>query len=255
MKERPILFSGPMVRAILEGRKTQTRRTITPDPKRIHAKYADCSIETARIFRNDATGRIKCPYGQPGDRLWVRETFWAQHDFTDSEYGEGASLGPCLDLGKDFHPGIQYCATPEHLDPPREGQKVDQYTTCEPGDWWLPPPDDWNGKSDYRSEGTWTFLPWGKGRFSKLPSIHMPRWASRLLLQVTSVRVERVQEISPHDALAEGVEYLYRDDSPPSKEITVSAFRNLWDSINAKRGYSWQSNPWVWVVEFEKVDQ
>ena len=127
---------------------------------------------------------LKCPYGAPGDRLWVRETW-------DTD-------------GKT----IAYRATtPE--------------TTTDPE------PMRWR------------------------PSIHMPRWASRLTLAVTSVRVERVQEITEADARAEGIEPQRSDYS--GEDSNSLQFRDLWDSINAARGYGWAVNPWVWVVEFERV--
>lgn len=185
MKERPILFSGEMVRAILEGRKTMTRRVIKPQPA---GEWA-------------APGKTACPYGQPGDRLWVRET-WRKTNWTDE---------------------------------PNRGEWRVFWRATE--------------KEDSRNNGLWR------------PSIHMPRWASRILLEVVSVRVERVQDISEEDARAEGVEwqnerpcwvnYLDREDWSPTAR---DSFRTLWDSINAKRGYGWDANPWVWVVEFKKIE-
>jgi hypothetical protein len=190
MKERPIIFSGDMVRVILDGRKTQTRRVIKPQPKIIHALYPDASIETERIFRR-GDQRIHCPYGIPGDRLWVRETF--------------------------CH------ATLTGYDARKDG-----------GDYWYRATDE--GLCD----GPWK------------PSIFMPRWASRILLEITEVRVERVQDISEKDAGAEGA---WRTPAGCSHySIEPPEFETLWDSINAKRGYSWESNPWVWVISFRRIE-
>lgn len=190
MKERPILFNAPMVRAILDGRKTQTRRIakvtsegckegfITP-----LAGFVPRSIENHISY---------CPHGVAGDRLWVRETF-SSHI---GNYGES----------------IEYAYRATH--------------------------DDRYG-------------PWK-------PSIHMPRSASRILLEVTNVRVERLQDISEEDAVAEGIEqepgtshWKNYDTSPGGWrywESPIQSYRTLWESINGKG--SWDLNPWVWVVEF-----
>ena len=187
MKERPILFSGAMVRAILGGRKTQTRRVIKPQPAATERGRPWCSME-------DLLAR--CPYGQPGDELWVRETF----AYIDEKH-------------------VIYRAS--------EGIEVEEVL--------------------------------GRKLHSYKPSIHMPRWASRIQLRVTGVRVERVQEITDEDVVAEGIDIgkaPYPEDQPMLRDFDVdfeTAFRDLWDSINAKRGYSWKSNPWVWVVTFAKI--
>jgi hypothetical protein len=195
MKERPILFSGDMVQAILDGRKTQTRRVIKPQPEIITTH--DYSIKLLQIkgkgpwFEGDPNRT--CPYGVVGDRLWVREMWCTEHrldDIKPSKIGEAATVP------------IWYRAT-----------------------------DDLNSVS---------LIP-GKWR----PSIFMPRWASRILLEITDVRVERLQKISEADAVAEGAGYWGCD--------TVEVFRDLWDSINAKRGYSWSSNPWCWCISFKKI--
>lgn len=189
-KERPILFSGEMVRAILGGHKTQTRRVVKPQPH-AGARWGLQGWE-------DGHGcALRNPYGQPGDLLWVRET-WA--------YNEAQ--------------GTIYAAD---------------------GD--TPDPDDNDGPE--RCRGRWR------------PSIHMPRWASRITLEVVSVRVERVQSITHEDALAEGIE-----DAEPGADLRIAGlpysfartrFCLLWNSINAARGYSWEVNPWVWVVEFRRT--
>lgn len=203
--EHPILFSGPMVRAILEGRKTQTRRV---------AELSDNVRVCDGIAKGFLPGVpngfvITCPYGKTGDRLWVRETL-----------KRGGFLGT-----------ITYAATP-HI------QCTDPNA-----------PDNLDGWSLWRFKGT------------SLPSIFMPRWASRITLEITKVRVERVQEISHQDALAEGCPgHDWVESSPyiagphtDAGELPAEEYRHLWDSINAKRGFGWEKNPWVWIVEFRRI--
>ena len=196
MKERPILFSGPMVRAILEGRKTQTRRVVkglTPGHAHTGRSLTGLGYPASMgkwwaEFLHSEPGSpiyVACPYGQPGDRLWVRET-WALHP----DDGEAGVLWRATDPGWD-------------------------------------------------AEGTG--LKWR-------PSIFMPRWASRIELEVTGVRVERVQGISEADAQAEGVAAVQGD--PEDHVDPVDRFAQVWDGINGKRGHGWDVNPWVWVVEF-----
>jgi hypothetical protein len=197
MSEHPIIFSGPMVRAILEGRKTQTRRVIT-------------SVRALDNLKHGGNP-YPCPYGQRGDLLWVRENWAVRLDQDDVKIHD------------------------------------------------LP----------HRSVGYWADGP-GKccntgcaGAAGKVrPSIYMPRWASRLTLRITAVRVQRVREIGrdgreAKDIYAEGItdeqidlwrKYLHPDDAP------AHTYSILWDSINAKRGYSWKSNPWVWALTFERVN-
>jgi len=182
VKSKPILFSGPMVRAILDGRKTQTRRVVKqllPENRR----------EGLTISAS------MCPYGKPrykrdpGDRLWVKES-WIPAYFSDKRPGYRA---------------------------------------------------DWRDPED---------IPEPKWK----PSLFMPRWASRITLEITGVRVERVKAISEDDAKAEGVEGdNVGDFGIPCKEYVIP-FADLWDSINGKKpGRSWADNPWVWVIEFERV--
>jgi uncharacterized protein YhfF len=180
MKERPILFSGEMVRAILDGRKTQTRRVIKPQPESVRKSvFFESGIETNHGYE------IKSPYGQPGDPLWVREAFI--YDTNGIYYR----------ADNDFH-----CA---------------------------------------KELGGWR------------PSIHMPRKASRITLEITDIRVEQVQDISEEDAQQEGARRMNAGDF--GMETWRSAFRNLWGSINTKRGYSWDSNPWVWVIGFKRMEK
>lgn len=222
MKERPIIFSGPMVRAILDGRKTMTRRVVKPQPlnNRVgmvngaYARLPNSWLVNGSVSEYHDKGitppRWECPYGQPGDRLWVRETHYVQ----SAGYQDGT--------GKDI-----------------------RYRADMVGDSW-----------DYfrRRAFTWT------------PSIHMPRWASRITLEVTGVRVERLQDISEEDAIAEGIardccdegwrNYRAKDPLYPTYGLSPKAsFNTLWQSLNAKRpGCSWDDNPWVWVVEFQQVE-
>lgn len=221
MKERPILFSDPMVRAILDGRKTQTRRVAPIDDIRLthhdggilawSVRFAKphkraLSSHSGGRFSEDEARRViaamYCPYGQPGDRLWVRETW--RHIEGGAVYD---AAGGVMDA---FEPETKYRA-------------------------------DW---------------PLYRGRWK--PSIHMPRWASRILLGVTGVRVERLQDISEADARAEGApcvdEVSGREALFPDADQAGSwrpGFRVLWESINGEG--SWDANPWVWVVEFERV--
>ncbi|MBT7080302.1 MAG: hypothetical protein HN929_02355 [Chloroflexi bacterium] len=223
-RERPIIFNSEMVRAILGGRKTQTRRVIKPQPP------VECSIHyflgneswlnskdrepyrhsweawSGELFRNRPNGHlcghheVKSHYGIPGDRLWVRENaqispkhFGLSHETHKDDDGDYRIVSYCAD-----YPGGRNEAADDY------GIKI-------------------------------------------TPSIHMPRWASRITLEVADIRVERVKNISEDDALQEGLSTGDWLGDP------VGTFANLWDSINAKRGFSWESNPWVWVIEFKAV--
>lgn len=195
MATKPILFSGPMVRAILDGRKAQTRRIVKP-PFEVHANGYITKFDK----HGGRFGPYPAPY-QPGDILWVRETWreWDAHD--EDEWG------------------------------PRNG-RGDPYCYAATGD------------IDHEAGQCWR------------PSIHMPKWACRLWLCVTRVRVERLQEISGEDARSEGIKWEIYPDLPVERHIhraCLSSFRTLWDSINAKRGYGWDTNPWVWVYTFERI--
>lgn len=195
MTERPILFSAPMVRAILAGTKTQTRRVIKPQPPSNCVRpMAYEGTWTWEYMRHGVHLGPDCPYGKPGDTLWVRETWGLM--------GLGGVAARPTPL---FKPGLVFAA-----------------------------------------DSTERPLRWRS-------SIHMPRWASRISLRVTSVRVERVQDISEEDAIAEGVEGY--DPEACWNAGTRSArmvFRDLWVSINGAE--SWEANPWVWVVGFERVE-
>lgn len=206
-KERPILFSAPMVRAILEGRKTQTRRVVKMP--RGWPEYSHCdpfAMPPAVWWWNGEHDRVgvrqECPYGQPGDRLWVRETFVDGYEFDDNGFFKLDDDGECIER-------IWYRATDPDLQ------------------WY-------NGESDWPTNPPWK------------PSIHMPRWASRILLEVVRVRVERLQAINEVDAIAEGADPVIGDHQPYR-----AGFMRLWESINGPG--SWELNPWVWVIEFREV--
>ena len=183
---KPILFSTPMVQAILEGRKTQTRRVITPEPGTHNNDGTIISNVPPCGFLHWIN---KAPY-QPDDILWVRET-WQR----------------CRD--------DEFCYFVDEL--------INNVTYIDEDD----EPLKWK------------------------PSIHMPRAAARIFLRVTDVRVERLQDISIEDCYSEGISIEKHECGCPVQEITT--YKKLWDSINAKRGYGWDTNPWVWVYEFEKV--
>ncbi|EOW2298550.1 TPA: hypothetical protein ACPWPS_000784 [Pseudomonas aeruginosa] len=201
MKERPILFGGPMVRAILEGRKTVTRRVVKPQPD-----FLGSMVDPNTPFKTLDAGlhaRITCPYGEPGDRLWVRETWGLQV----RSYGGGA--GEFI-VYRATNPDAIYCRS---------------------------------------SEGREYPVKWK-------PSIHMRRHSSRILLEITAVRVERLQDISEKQALAEGVELegegvCWAGAAGTASDSPVESFRLLWELINGAG--SWNATPWVWVVEFKRV--
>lgn len=182
MKQRPILFNGEMVRAILAGRKTQTRRIV----KGLALEWLGPDMFTPDFAAHPENHL--CLHGQVGDRLWVRETHSLQHGYSS-----------------DF-----------------SGQSV------------------W-----YWADGNHQYGDWSKPR----PSIHMPRWASRITLEITKVRVERLNSISEGDAIAEGFDNLI-NYPPPCGYTHRGAFANTWDAIYT----NWSNNPWVWVIEFKRLD-
>ena len=214
IKERPILFSAPMVRAILDGRKTVTRRPVKPQPE---VRMVDM-IGPMLTFKNKRGGHWlypnakqqiieDCPYGQIGERLWVRETWYCDHN--------EVMRGPYL--------------------------KPDDLDVSEARD---------DGTLVYAADG---LTPYETDQPVWKPSIHMPRWACRILLEITDVRVERLQDISRADIRAEGLECppeLASDDvSPNYRDWYPAAWKALWNST----GGDWDANPWVWVVEFKRV--
>jgi hypothetical protein len=193
VRERPILFSGPMIRAILKGRKTQTRRVIRVTDDGVHHP---------------------CPYGGVGDRLWVRESFAGPDHIGDGDQGVVGF-------------GIEYKADGAFR----------AHGDC---------------GCDGPCGGVLIVHPWK-------PSIHMPRQFSRISLEITAVRVEQLQTISTEDALAEGIdEYGHELHTETARDhqrnrTAIENYALLWDSINAKRGYGWDVNPWVWVLSFQRV--
>lgn len=196
MKERPVLFNAEMVRAILDGRKTQTRRILVTRPTNHYDGFTfEAGKHHPHIVRGGVTlvssEGISCPFGQVGDRLWVRETFRLFDKYQEC----GCSDFPCN--------------CPSHGAPIYRASHND----CE---------DKWT------------------------PSIHMPRTACRLVLEITGVRVERLRSMSQQDARAEGV---IAASGPMEAGL---AFRQLWESIYGAD--SWQANPWVWVIEFKRLE-
>lgn len=215
MKERPILMSAPMVRAILDGTKTQTRRAIKPvgnDGGFVLLDHGD-GLWTHRSDDGDSTFHTvkrggkeyldetphMCPYGQPGDRLWVRET-WQHSNFPLGPYDES-----CI---------VFYRA--DYMDDPHG------------------PDGELSPEGAYRK---WR------------PSIHMPRLASRITLEITGVRVERLQDISEADCIGEGAHGGHGAIAGYTYSATpLEHYRYIWESINGAG--SWDANPWVWVIEF-----
>ena len=228
IKERPILFSGSMVRAILDGRKTQTRRIMKPQPTaESHDEYTkwcwpanDDAMKFAWAGQSPISDAVEghCPYGTIGDRLWVRETWGKTRQCDDLNSTEGDVIayragGTRVWNANPASPKLMRFGANHYYDDPK---------------------------------------PWK-------PSIHMPRWASRITLEITSVRVEQLQQISDQDALSEGIpvepttpgiDHCIDGEWWPGRP--VQHFRNLWQSINGDD--SWGLNPWVWVVEFDAVE-
>ncbi|MEC7763341.1 MAG: hypothetical protein VX874_15675 [Pseudomonadota bacterium] len=262
MTTRPILFSGPMVRALLDGRKTQTRRVLKPQPPSVEAVHDMAGIgydwhppkESGSPWRpvgpvwavRKMMGRepsISLPYA-PGDLLWVREA-WAQHHPAGVQRGRFSIAGTA---GIPGPPSVKYRVIYRaDGDPERVWHCIDYPYRTTDG-----PRDEIDAKHpDVCSE----FPGWH-------PSIHMPRWASRLTLRVTDVRVQRVQEITNSDAVAEGIERVhepqegFRDYSGSEPVVAMRpSFRTLWDRLNAPRGYGWDANPWCAAYTFEVIRQ
>ncbi|WP_305821361.1 hypothetical protein [Massilia brevitalea] len=254
MKERPILFSAPMVRALLDGSKMQTRRVV----KLPHANplgqwepttwgganggrtEAGATVpEQGAIWHTRTGDTLTCPYGQPGDRLWVRETWGVISNAWDDD-------GNLIDWIPD-RPATAITEMPFG-----QGYYSGHVIYAADGGY------EWAGDDDGG----------GEPRSAWKPSIHMPRAASRILLEVVSVRVERLQDCSKKDAIAEGIhryEHFWRDAEYPLEDVAyepmkgwptryscpVQAYQALWESINGAG--SWDANPWVWVVEFKRV--
>ena len=211
MKERGMIFNGELVRAILDGRKTQTRRPIKWKQTRF-TEIGEREDGSKWPWSEDAEHACDfwhpCPFGAVGDRIWVRETFCT---VDDTQYGGGK--------------WVDYRATPK-------------FEASHPAGWDCAPND---------AEA----LKWR-------PSIHMPRWASRILLEITDVRVERLNAISQEDAQAEGMELTgwrptYSDPDSGGEVLTpYDNFAQLWESIYGEE--SWKANGWVWVISFKRVE-
>lgn len=223
MTERGMIFNGEMVRALLDGRKTQTRRPIKWKQTRF-TEIGEREDGSKWPWSEDAEHACDfwhpCPFGAVGDRIWVRETF----------------QGPLF----DYDLMDSYCKDPTPFEKPEFCvYKADG----------VPAPEFYDADDELHC--CWR------------PSIHMPRWASRILLEITNVRVERLNAISEEDAEAEGIdmEALYdsqdcydciADHNMTGRPTVTGAFKYLWDSIYGEEG--WKSNPWVWVIEFKRVE-
>jgi hypothetical protein len=240
VKERPVIFSGPMVKAILEGRKTQTRRICKPAcdmggelAGSVHpakesgwiAWWPGNDPGLADFTKLAYQDGFQCPYGKPGERLWVRESayisqpnFGLPEDATHKDYdGQPRVVSYTVDMGFD----AKRCA------------------------------------QDYGVKCS--------------PSIHMPRWASRITLEITSVKVERLQEISDEDCKAEGIEHNWLGSDPCPPEYAdewerygsdleaepcyspKESFQTLWETIHGPD--SWATNPWLWCISFRRIEQ
>ena len=223
MKERAIIFSAPMVRAILEGRKTQTRRVLKSQPGCVHDGEPYWAVGGYRVWsyrgitdvlRMGTVNPQRCPFGTVGERLWVRETW-----------------GPCRGVG-DSHPIAIADATYACF--PDGSQKFKSGEYCHHGS---------------PVTGSW---PTG---YKWRPSIHMPRWASRITLEIAGVKVERLNEITGSDCANEGI--CGQIGSPRSYGVVTESFareqfQRIWESINGPG--SWDANPWVWVIEFRLTE-
>lgn len=227
MTERPIIFNSEMIKAILDGRKTETRRVIKSNNKTEPLMCLALGFESNRAKKE----LLKfCPYGKIGDHLWMRENWKI-----------GAWSPDMGDIAIDYL-SDGYCR--------KEWLRVPNYEDFER--YWLQCTDDCikaGAKTDGR--GNYKFAV-GDAPTRKRPSIFMPRWASRIQLEIIEIKVERVQDITEEGAIAEGIQWGNGAGSNPRV-----IFSNLWDSINEKRGYSWSQNPQVWMVKFRvlKGDQ
>jgi hypothetical protein len=228
MKEKPILFSGPMIRAILENRKTQTRRIIKPQPLHI-VWFEHQKGWCAKIAENQYAMKV-CPYGKISDRLWVRETFVVENG--GGEY--------CIEAPTDGSP-FHKTTVSDGEGGEQEAIEIPHFRATEPDaaiySWACMEGDcDHDGDEDECNKTRWK------------PAIHMPRWASRIDLEVVKVRVERLQDISRGDAWAEGI---IPESGVGSSVGPVPQYEKLWESINGEG--SWNANPFVWVIEFKRL--
>lgn len=218
IKERPILFSTPMVRAILDGRKTMTRRVVKTDAKRI--QWNPIIVDGHAGYCDEHGNHYKCPYGAPGDRLYVKETFFAYGRWI-KEYNTIENRDKWFFQDMVHLEGKMY----QYADSPPK--KVEQKRVENVVGWY------------------------------KRPSLFMPYYASRILLEITDARVERLQEISEEDAISEGVQKAfgpnwvnYTDENYTCGKASVS-FLSLWEKINGQKSLS--ENTFVWVITFKKI--
>ncbi|WP_370602552.1 hypothetical protein [Citrobacter cronae] len=246
MKERGMIFNREMVRSIIDGRKTQTRRIMAIQPE--HSELGLRRVIDSKNGRDNGkyfwsqsgacglkmrSKMFGCPYGEVGDRIWVRET-WS-------------------DVNLEGSPAVAYRADDEVYDLMEDESLLDE-----------------GGSFNYQDPRVckYQFAAWHSDLISGIegnwrPSIHMPRWASRITLDITDVRVERLNGISETDAEAEGIdmEALFdsqdcydciADHNMTGRPTAKGAFKYLWESIYGEEG--WKSNPWVWVIEFKRVE-
>jgi hypothetical protein len=224
MNELPILFKPEMVKAILEGRKTQTRRVVKHVPALGEPGHWCHLIKDSPIPFQRSLGdfRSYCPYGEVGDRLWVRE-MWQYYDW--SEDGE-----PFIRYAADNHAELR--------------RPTEEWAERVESIW-----EELSRNDNYKIDSRARDRKWR-------PSLLMPRWAGRLTLEITDIRLERVQDITEDDAIAEGVTVhldavmagAVSQDSPARME-----FWDLWNSIHKNDGKHWDANPWVWVITFKKI--
>ena len=204
MKQTGIIMSGNHPKLILDGIKTMTRRVIKPQPEMPYAKFHHLDVIGQAVFTDNSVSR--CPYGQVGDRLGVKETHY--------RYGFWRLTGELTASGKDEMEFIPLTDQVRYYDNP-------PLSVC-------------------------------KGRvltgWYKRPSIFLPKKYIRIWCEITDIRVERVQEISEADIVAEGIKPCFPNQIPQTY-----FFKDLWDSLNAKRGFGWEVNPWVWVISFRLV--
>lgn len=214
-RERPIIFSAPMIRAILAGRKTMTRRAIKPQPERqpvacayVTSGWALEGLPNEHGVKGCSCIEVKCPYGVPGSRLYVKEA--------------------------------AYIAPPNFCDPIDANARDDQGR-----------PRVIGYAASMDGEAVRCAEDYG---VKKTSPIFLPRWASRITLEITEVRVERVQSISEADVRAKGIEW---NEGPFRVGHTnhISAFKSSWDKLNGPRGFPWESNPWVWVLSFRRIEE
>ena len=212
-REYPIIMSSEMVRAILDGRKTQTRRIIKPQPDELKPLGPKGCMWPYRIGKkvpdmgeHRVWAPIKCSYGKVGDRLWVREGFQIYDGRSEGDDFYGRVHGKYLSDGQEF---ISVELTEQEF-------------------------DKWHDR---------------KKQFAKTSGRFMYKSLARIWLEITGIRVERVQDITTKDILAEGIV-----DQRCGADGLMCDFATLWDSINAKRGYGWSGNPWVWVISFKRIE-